>query len=222
MEDSDDQRDIELSTLFAIFPEIQRVDANDPYTIFLEVPVNPANGVVVTFPAPTTDGAAPANGTVRAGAVAANNHNGGVDGGLAINPDQNPNNGPDSHRLTHLPPVRLEIGLVPGYPEEKPPSISISTFPAWIPDNVVKRLEEDGPRLWDEIGRDMVVFTFIDHVQQASEELFGLVDDKDGLEVDSQHKIAILDYDIKAKKAAFDRETFDCGVCLGTFIASEL
>lgn len=209
-----DQRDVELSSLEAIYPELQRVDPNDPYKIFLEVPVNPAKGVLVTFPNPTTDGAVPADGAAANGAGVGDNHHGGADGGLAIDPDRNPNNGPDSHRLSHLPPVRLEIELGSGYPEEKPPNVSVSTNPPWLPATVVHRLKEDGPRLWEDIGRDMVVYTYIDHVQQAAEDLFGLVEEKEGLEVDTQHKIAVLDYDIKAKKAAFDRETFSCGVCL--------
>jgi E3 ubiquitin-protein ligase RNF14 len=66
------------------------------------------------------------------------------------------------------------------------------------------------------MGRDMVGFTYIDHIQQAAENVFGLVGNKGGLEVDSQYKIAILDYDIKARRAAFEKETFACGVCLGT------
>jgi hypothetical protein len=65
------------------------------------------------------------------------------------------------------------------------------------------------------MGRDIMVFSFIDHVQQCAEEVFGLVDAKGRLEVNPQHRIAILDYDIKAKRAAFNKETFDCGVCLG-------
>ncbi|KAB5575870.1 RING finger protein [Coniochaeta sp. 2T2.1] len=204
MEDSDDQRDVELSSLSAIFPEIQRVNDDDPYTIFLDVPVNPSNGVVVSFPAAAADGVAPpANGAAPADYAAALNH------GLNQN-----NNDPEEQRLSHLPPVRLQISLSPGYPADEPPRISISTSPPWLPDDVVRRLEEDGPRLWEEMGRDIVVFTYIDHVQQSAEDIFGLVNEKDALEVDLQHKISILDYDIKAKRAAFERETFECGVCL--------
>jgi E3 ubiquitin-protein ligase RNF14 len=203
MDDSDDQRDIELSSLLAIFPEIRRVDEDDAYTICLDVPVNPSNSVAVSFPAAITNGSVPPV-------------NGSAPAGFAIAPIQgpDPNNNPETHYLSYLPSVRLRISLPPKYPTEEPPSISISTSPPWLPADVVTRLEDDGPRLWDEMGRDIVVFTYIDHVQQSAEDVFGLVNDKGGLEVDPQHKIAILDYDIKAKRAAFEKETFDCGVCL--------
>jgi E3 ubiquitin-protein ligase RNF14 len=202
MEESDEQRDIELSSLSAIFPEIQQVNDDDPYTILLEVPVNPSNGVVVSFPAAATDGLAPpTNGTAAAYMAMAPN-------------GENPDDDPEEQRLSYLPPVRLQISLPPGYPADEPPRVSISASPPWLPDDVVQRLQEDGPRLWEEMGRDIVVFSYIDHVQQSSEDLFGLVNEKDALEVDLQHKISILDYDIKAKRAAFERETFECGVCL--------
>lgn len=217
MDDSEDQRDIELSSLTAIFPEIQRVNDDDPYAIFLDVPVNPSHGVVVTFPAATTDGAPPtANGAgigagIGAGAAAAIQ-------GIDPNLNQNPNQEEDSHRLSYLPSIRLQISLSPSYPAEMPPSISISTSPPWLPADVARRLEDDGPRLWEEMGRDIVVFTYIDHVQQSAEHLFGLIDENACLEIAAQHKIAILDYDIKAKRAAFEKETFDCGVCLGMLV----
>lgn len=203
MEDAEDQRDIELSSLSAIFPEIQRVHDDDPYTIVLEVPINPSNGVVVSFPPAATDGIAPsANGVVPADLAIAAHH------------AMNTNDDSEEQRLSYLPPISLQISLSPGYPTEEPPSISISTSPPWLPDDVVRRLEEDGPRLWEEMGRDIVVFTYIDHVQQSAEDLFGLVNEKDALQVDLQHKISILDYDIKAKRSAFERKTFECGVCL--------
>lgn len=191
MDESDDQRDTELGSLSAIFPEIQ-LDARDPHRFSLEVPVHPSEPVVVYFPAPAS---APVDNP-EAGAL----------GGQI-----------DSHRLSHLPAVRLDISLPKGYPEAAPPDITISTSPPWLPAEVSKRLGADATRLWEEMGRDSVVFTYIDHVQQEAENVFGLVGEKGNLEVDAQHKIAILDYDIKATRAAFEKETFECGVCLGTY-----
>ena len=79
----------------------------------------------------------------------------------------------------------------------------------------MQRLEDDGPRLWEESGRDMVAYTYIDHLQRAAEDVFGTVTEGGTLAVDSEHKLAVLDYDIKAKRKAFENETFDCGICLG-------
>jgi E3 ubiquitin-protein ligase RNF14 len=201
-DDFDNPRDVELSSLSAIYPEIQQLDSDDPYTVALDVPVNPSKAVTVFFPAAADDGIPPgANGA----------QNGDVADGLGQQ------GGIDSHELAHLPSVHLEITLGPQYPAEQPPQVNISTNPPWIPTDTIKRLEDDAARLWEELGRDMVGFTYIDHVQQAADSVFELVDGMGSLEVDPRHKIAILDYDIKARRAAFERGTFDCGVCLGMF-----
>ena len=205
-DDSDDPRDIELSSLTAIYPEIQQLRPDDPYTILLDVPVNPSKAVTVFFPAAADDALPP--GGVNGPA------NGAPNGPEAAPPGQQA--AVDSHELAHLPSVRLEITLGPQYPAEQPPHIVISAHPPWLPAETVKKLEEDASRLWEEMGRDIVGFTYIDHVQQAADDVFGLVDDKGALEVDPRHKIALLDHDIKARRAAFEKETFDCEVCLGT------
>jgi E3 ubiquitin-protein ligase RNF14 len=184
-DNSDDPRDIELSSLTAIYPEIQRVRPDDRHTIALDIPVTPSTAVVVFFPAPEAQENAGAN----AGQV-------------------------DSHELAHLPSLHLEVAFGPEYPADQPPKVTLSTTPPWLPAETLRKLQDDAPRLWEEMGRDMVGFTYIDHVQQSAEDAFGLVGGGGGLEVDPQHKIAILDYDIKARQAAFDRETFECGVCL--------
>ncbi|KAK4237822.1 RWD domain-containing protein [Achaetomium macrosporum] len=198
-DDFDNPRDVELSSLSAIYPEIQQPRPDDPYTITLDVPVNPSKAVTVFFPAAADDASLPTSAN-------------GVNGAGPVGPDQQ---APvDSHELAHLPSLHLEITLGPLYPTEQPPQITISTNPPWLPAETIKRLEDDAPRLWEEMGRDIIGFTYIDHVQQAADNVFGLVDDKGSLEVDPRHKIAILDYDIKARRAAFEKETFDCGVCL--------
>ncbi|KXX74598.1 E3 ubiquitin-protein ligase itt1 [Madurella mycetomatis] len=189
-------RDVELSSLSAIYPEIQQLRPDDPYTVALDIPVSPSKAVTVFFPAAADDALPP-------GANGASNGAG-----------RGQQDAVDSHELAHLPSIRMEITLGPQYPAEKPPQIAISTTPPWLPEKTVKQLEDDAPRLWEEMGRDMVGFTYIDHVQQAAEDVFGLVDEKGTLEVDPRHKIAIIDYDIKARRAAFEKETFDCGVCL--------
>lgn len=195
-DDLDDPRDVELSSLSAIYPEIQQPRADDPYTIALDVPVTPSQAVTVFFPAAAEDASAPVANGAAAG-------------------DPRQQGAVDSHELAHLPSMHLEMTFGPKYPAEEPPQVTISTNPPWLPAATIKQLEDDAPRLWEEMGRDIVGFTYIDHVQQQADNVFGLVDDKGSLEVDPRHKIAILDYDIQARKAAFDKETFDCGVCLG-------
>ncbi len=202
--DQADPRDIELSSLEAIYPEIQRVRKDDPYTISLEVPVNPTKAVVVFFPA-ANDATAPADRTDSRA------NGDGHAGGVIVDGDGQV----DSHELAYLPSIHLEIALGPSYPAENPPRLGYQRHLLGCRLASIKRLEDDSVRLWEEMGRDIVVFTYIDHIQQLAEDVFGLVGEKGSLEIDPAHKIAILDYDIEAKRRAFEKETFDCGVCLG-------
>lgn len=197
--DPEDQRDSELSTLSAIFPEIQRPVDDDPYTLVLEVPVNPTKAVTVFFPAATEGQAVNLTAPQTAGT--------------------DPNGNVDSHELAHLPAVRLQLSLPPSYPAEEPPVVSISTSPSWLPSDIAKQLEDVCSRLWGELGRDLVVYSYVDHVQQAADDVFGLVSDSGALEIKPEHKIAVLDYDIEAKRRVFEKETFECGICLGTLLS---
>lgn len=193
---TDDFRYTELETLEAIYPEIQRPDPKtDPFTFDIELPVQPAVPVTVIF-------LAAAGNDVS---LAATDHFG--------QPEV------DSLHVTHLPALSLRITLPDGYPADRPPIVRIFTEPLWLPQEIIENLESDGPRLWEECGRDMVAYTYIDHVQRAVDDVFGAITPDGTLEMDSQHKLAVLDHDIKAKKAAFENETFDCGICLGKHIS---
>lgn len=197
--DTEDQRDVELSTLSAIFPEIQRLHDDDPYTFVLDVPVNPTKAVTVFFPAATEAQSLDPGSAVEAGAASVGADSSGI----------------DSHELSHLPAIRVQISLPPKYPAEQPPVARVSTKPSWLPSDTAKKLEDDCARLWEELGRDLVAFTYLDHVQQSADDVFGLVSDVGALQISPEHKIAVLDYDIEAKRVAFENGTFDCGVCLG-------
>ncbi|KAI1215054.1 RWD-domain-containing protein [Annulohypoxylon truncatum] len=189
--EEEDIRQEELSTIAAIYPELQ-VDENDPNTVSLELLVSLANPLTVLFPAATE--AAPPVEPAQ---------------------EQNPATAAlDSHDLSYLPSLQVRIELPDGYPQEKPPKVNISTTPPWLSEKILSKLENDVSSLWEELGRDQVIFTYIDNLQQLTENVFGLVDNKGCLEVAPEHKIAILDYDIKAKRRAFEKETFDCGICL--------
>lgn len=194
--DDEDQRDVELSTLSAIYPEIQRVHDNDPYTFTISLPVNPAKAVTVFFPA-TAAGQALSTAALPAAAATA------------------PSSHIDSHEIAHLPAVHLQVSLPASYPPDQPPAVSVSTTPSWLPSATAKALEAECARLWEDLGRDLVVFSYIDHVQQSADDVFGLVSDSGALEIQPEHKIAVLDYDIEAKRRVFNNETFFCGVCLG-------
>ena len=205
----EDPRLEELASLEAIFPEIQRPDDEDPFTFALELPVKPANAVTVKFPAAAST--ATSSDLTAAAAVAAASQSGPIPGTNGAGPQYQAN----SHNVSYLPSVFLHMSLPPAYPSDKPPRVGLHTTPQWLPPVVIRTLEADAARLWEEMGHDMVAYTYIDHVQQAAEDVFGMMDALGTLEVDLSHMAAILDHDIKATRAAFESETFDCGVCLG-------
>jgi E3 ubiquitin-protein ligase RNF14 len=61
----------------------------------------------------------------------------------------------------------------------------------------------------------MVVYTYIDHLQQSAELAFGIQDTTDGeLCLSRDLKIALLDFNSKAEREKFEQGTFECGVCL--------
>ncbi|KAI1342024.1 RWD domain-containing protein [Xylariaceae sp. FL0016] len=189
--DEDDSREIELSTIAAIYPELQ-INENDPNTFSLELPISLEKPLTVLFPA-ITEASRP----------------------LASAQDAAPSGTEtESRTLLNLPALQVSITLPKGYPQEKPPRATISTSPPWLSDGILRKLEGDCEKLWEEIGRDQVIFTYIDDLQRSAEDVFGLVDSKGTLEILPEHKIAILDYDNNARKKAFEKETFECGICL--------
>ena len=190
MDDEHDPRQDEIDTLCAIYPELIISD-NDPHTFSITLPVHPVNPVIVAFPAqPDVDSTS-------------------ADTGRAIGVDS------DSHELSFLPSLQITLVLPTGYPYCRPPLATVTTSPSWLPQHVCQRLQDKIGDLWEEIGCDRIVFNYIDSLQLEAENLFGVLDKVGALEVDSRHKIAVLNHDIKAKKAEFERQTYECGICLG-------
>lgn len=185
--DLEDERQIELSSISAIFPEIV-LGPQDPFSASIDLPVSPSTPLQVVF-TEFSDGANKVS--------------------------DEPDTQLETYYLSHLPSLRLRISLPQGYPGSCPPSFNLSITPQWLPTAVLERLQSDGNRLWEESGHDQVMFAYIDHLQQGAENVFSVLEDNEVLKVSQDHKIALLDFDINAKRAAFERETFTCGVCLG-------
>jgi E3 ubiquitin-protein ligase RNF14 len=194
----EDERQVELDCIAAIFPEIQ-FDTQNPFSASIELAVNPTNPVKVVFPA-SSDGLIP---------TPPPSSNSGQEN------EHVPANNVESHNLAYLPPLKLRITLPEGYPEGKPAKFELSTTPAWLGRSYLDKLEENGETMWEETGRSLVVYGYIDFLQQAAENAFGFGESGKILEIPQDFKISLLDYDIKATQAAFDKESFDCGVCLG-------
>jgi E3 ubiquitin-protein ligase RNF14 len=204
----EDERKVELDCISAIFPEIV-LDPDDPFSASIELLVNPTTPVKVVFPASsngalcTPPATPPTSGQENNDSTAA------------------PTNDVESHNLSYLPSLKIHIILPQGYPEETAPKFELSTSPEWLSRLYLDELQDNGERMWEEAGRNQVIFGYIDSLQQAAENAFGFAEDGKILEVPQDFMIALLDYDIKATQAAFEKETFHCGVCLGKTICWE-
>lgn len=207
---SEDERETELSSITAIFPEAV-IDPEDPFSVSIEIPV------ISEKPIPVASLQVPDGSSASALPTPPTSD----DDAATEQPGRKAPAAPEEVAreeicyVTHLPPLSLQITLPEEYPERKPPVVDLITTPSWLARTITQRLAGEVVDLWEELGRSLVVFTFIDHLQQAAERVFDLTrDGVDPIRVDADILRALVDFDIKSKREKFERETFECGVCL--------
>ena len=194
---SDDERDEELSSIAAIFPELC-LSPDNSHTATLSLEVSPSAPLATKFRQ-----LQPVNGAVL-----------DLSGsGLARPPDRNH----DIDALCevclfqNLPALQLHITLPDGYPEEQPPKLNISS--SWLPPSVIFRLDQAGQDLWEEYGRSQCVYAFIDLLQQEADGGFGFTQDTP-LVLSLSRRETLVEFDTTAQRKKFDQATYDCGICL--------
>ena len=197
-EDGDDERAIELETLAAIFPElvILKSGDGDEKRARLNIDVMPATPIQIRTPR-----------TAEWGPILEDEE---------ILPNGGERNGTNAiehfHEIAHLPPLLVDISLPLEYPSARAPSIQLAIQGSWLSRDKLRELEQIVDLLWKELGRDQVLFSYIDYLREQAEQAFGL----DGnLEVSADLEVGLLDFDLKAKKAQFQRANYECGICLG-------
>jgi E3 ubiquitin-protein ligase RNF14 len=209
---ADDERTIELSSIAAIFPELI-LDPESPYDATLGIAVSPSPPLKIRLHQLAERGLPVLPTPPRS--VETDEDTNAVAGTKRKAVQSNEDAAEDVHNLTHLPPLILHVHLPDGYPSTKPPEFELSTSPPWIPKTKLENMKADGMRLWQELGKDQVVFTYIDHLQQLAEIGFNLARDlHNDVGLSSDMKLALLDFDLKTKREVFEKETFNCGVCL--------
>lgn len=214
---AEDERTIELSAIQAIYPELT-FDLSNPFSAHIEVPVEPQKPLPLQF-ANLPDGS-PLNDL--SGAVATLDlHNGDNSATPTVRQDtgipSTENQLLDIHYLSYLPPLQLKLSLPDEYPANSPPSFEVRC--SWLPSAKTKELEEEGTHLWEELGREPVIFAYIDSLSRAADDAFGLLSgNRTTLEMSADLKVSLLDFDLKAKRTKFEQETFECGICLGMSI----
>ena len=209
--EGEDERELELSTVAAIYPELIRNLDLGPFSASIDIPVDPVKGLLIRFPA--AEGAPPnclsASNSTDEGFVV---QSGGIEKWAAT--DENTLR--DAHRLSHLPPLKLRLLLPDGYPTEKAPVIYLESQYSWLPEKKLQELHRAGDTLWKDMGGDQVVFAYIDYLREVAENGFDLgLAEEEALDISADLKVALLDFDLRAKRVKFEKATFECGVCLG-------
>lgn len=192
--DDFDERAEELSTLQAIYPELE-LDELDPYSARLELAISPTKPLLVRF-VPSGSEADRAGTYVEAA----------KSGAAYIEHDV---------ELSHLPPLTLHVALPFDYPVEKPPQTRLVTQQDWLPKMKVRELERQVEVLWEEYGHCQILFAYIDYIQQAAEQSFNLDRSAEGcLVLPSSAQNGLVAFDSATKEGVFSASTFDCGICL--------
>lgn len=199
----EDERKIELLSITAIYPEAV-INRDQRISVSIELPVSPVKPIAVSFVTSDKDTAAPGLATPPIS-----------DGEESGRPSRAPL-ASDVQHLAHLPPLTLQITLPDGYPETTAPVFELSTSPAWLPTEIIRRLIDHGKAFWIEQGGGPILFDFIDYLRQEAEDVFDLADAGDviTMNVGQDVRLALLDFDARAKRQHFEQETFDCGICL--------
>lgn len=210
LEEGDDERAVELASLAAIYPELViNPFGLGPFSATISIQVELVEPLSVRFP--SADGAPP----VGPFALPQSTVEGMSELQIRENGFQPPQK-EDVTRLSHLPVLSLKMFLPKGYPVEKPPVFHLTSLYSWLPETKLEELREAGHALWEELGRDQVVFSYIEYLREAAERGFDMAQaDDQVLEISPGLKVSLLDFDLKAKRAKFERETFECGICLG-------
>ncbi|KAK5137084.1 hypothetical protein LTR08_001093 [Meristemomyces frigidus] len=189
----DDERLEELGSLGAIYPELTSDLAQ--FTASLDLAIAPAKPLLVRF-IPQATGAS-SSGTYAQATASGSAH---------VERDV---------ELSHLPPLSLQLILPANYPADAPPQVHLTTMYDWLPKQKLSELEADAGKLWDEYGHCQIMFTYIDHLQQAAERGFDLDQTAGGclvLPATAESKLASFDADTTLLN--FKAGTYDCGICL--------
>ena len=215
LDEGDDERTVELESLAAIYPELL-IDplGSDPFAATISIEVEPVEPLSILFPA--ADGAPPVFDLPRSTSEGISQSENGANEVAAPKKE-------DATQLYHLPALNLTLSLPEGYPAERPPVFHLTSQYSWLPNGKLEELQEAGHALWEELGRDQVVFSYIEHLREAAERGFDMAQaDNQVLEISPALKVSLLDFDLKAKRAKFERETFECGICLGRLCVGNL
>lgn len=204
----EDDRALELSSIAAIYPELA-IEEGPLFKASLNIDVSPNSPLKVFF-------ADRSNLSLTSFPLSPTSTGPSDSGSSGDELDRREfNSDAEIHHLSNLPPLKLSIELPNGYPSQKPPGLNLTTPHDWLPESTVCKLLVDGISIWETLGKDMMIFSYIDHLQQSVEDVFGLLQSpEDALVFPKNIKVPLLEFDAKEQRKKFEQETFVCGICL--------
>lgn len=122
---------------------------------------------------------------------------------------------PTIYKLSHLPPLLLEVILHENYPTERAPTFRLTSSPQWLSEAVLRRHEDEGTALWAEYGGVPMLFAYINFLEERARTAFRDDSSSGGpLELPQTMKAVVLALNEQLEREVFNKETFMCGVCL--------
>ena len=204
-EDPEDERDEELFSISAIFPELC-IDPFDRHSASLELPIAPYSPLRVSF--------SPAQDNLHTLSGVTFKRREEIYSERVDEPTEHRHH-TDVQSFNHLPSLQLQVSLPEGYPENVAPRFNLHTDPDWLPRGEIDRLQDAGTDMWEEYGHSQTVFAYVDFLQHEAESAFGLVTSAcPHLILPEILKRELEDFDRKARRNSFEQGTYDCGVCL--------
>lgn len=190
-----DEREEELQTIAAIYPELA-VDEKDKFTASLDLAITPSKPLYIRFK-PSND---ETHGHATTYAQTAKASAAYIERDL---------------HFSNLPPLKLTVTLPEQYPADAPPTVTLATEQSWLPPSKLEELEQEAANLWEDYGQCQILFAYIDHLQQAAERSFDLDQLEAGcLILPAKAEKALVDFDAATTLAIFSTGTYDCGICL--------
>lgn len=128
--------------------------------------------------------------------------------------DRNAGNDNDTKSLCYLPPLHLQMVLPEQYPTEAPPVVTLSTTPNWLERRLMAGLEAEMESLWREYGHAPVVFSYINYLEEISQNVFGFGKEQGLLVLHPEIAAELAAYDKKAAGLEFAKSNFECSICM--------
>eukprot|EP00210_Caulerpa_lentillifera_P004215 g4020.t1 len=120
-------------------------------------------------------------------------------------------------KIHHLPPLCLDMELVPDYPSHIRPKFHLSCF--WLSESQLNLAERELEQQWSDQFGTQICFTWIDWLHTGLLESLGVFSPEpklilDQLPIDSNIFANLVEYNNHKTKLCFKKEIWTCPICM--------